>query len=98
MEKIIRAREYMTGRMKCPVYGTERHFYRFCKEIPFDNENMRRLRKALENPIQPSYPKELRTLSQCQVHSRAEKFIELLEVENWLHSGYTYGSIIRDTF
>ena len=29
MEKIRRAREFMTRKMKCPVYGTERYFYRF---------------------------------------------------------------------
>ena len=57
MEKIRRAQKYMTEIRKCPVYGTTRHFYRFCKDIPFDNENMRQLSEALENPTQRAYPK-----------------------------------------
>ena len=30
------------------------------------------------------------------MHTRAEKFIEIPELENWLESGYDYGSILRE--
>ena len=32
------------------------------------------------------------------MHTRAEKFIEIPELENWLDSGYDYGSILREKF
>ena len=32
------------------------------------------------------------------MHSRAEKFIEIPELENWLDSGYDFGSISRENF
>ena len=98
IEKILLAKEFMTRKMKCPVYGTSRYFYRFCDEIPFSNENFKRLKDALSGTGKRSSPKDLRTLSQDDVHSRAEKFIEIAELENWLESGYNYGSILREKF
>ena len=40
MGKIRKAIEFMTRKMKCPVYGTERYFYRFCNEIQFHSDNL----------------------------------------------------------
>ena len=37
-DKIRRAKKYMTQTMDCKVYGIPHHFYRFCKDITFDNE------------------------------------------------------------
>ena len=98
MEKIRRAREFMTRKLKCPVYGTERHFYRFCKDIPFDNENMRQLSEELEHPSRRSHPKRLRTLRQDDIHRRSEKCIGSQELLNWFESGYAYGKIIWEKF
>jgi len=32
------------------------------------------------------------------MHTRAEKFIEIPDLENWLELGYDYGSILRGNF
>ena len=87
MSKIIRFREFATRRMECLVTGKDLSNYRFCDEKHFDDENMKRLSEALQNPETRSYPKRLRTLDQCEVHDRATKFIELPELESWLASG-----------
>ena len=98
MEKIRRAREFMTRKRKCPVYGDERNFYRFCKDIPFDDENMRQLSEALKDPNKRSYPKRLRKLRQDDVHRRVEKGVGSQELQNWFESGYEYGRIIWENF
>ena len=41
MDKIRKARHYMTRDKTCPVYGTPRKYYRFCEEVPFDDDNMK---------------------------------------------------------
>ena len=98
MGKIREAMEYMSRKMKCPLYGKEVCFYRFCKEIPFHSDNMRRLEESLENPEQPSYPKRLRRLRQDDIHARIEKPLGMQELENWVNSQYNYSSIIWDKF
>ena len=84
MNKIIRLRDLMMRKVKCPVLGTERYFYRFCKDIPFNNECMRRLGESLEDPSRPSYPRNLRSLEQNEIHRRVDKPIGILELENWV--------------
>ena len=59
---------------------------------------MRRLGEALEDPSHRSYPKRLRTLRQNDVHMRAEKSIDVPELQNWLESGYNFGSVIWDKY
>ena len=98
LQKIIMAREFLTREFPCPVYGTPRLFNRIYRDHPFSNENIRRLSDALKDPSKRSAPKHLRTLSQEDMHTRAEKFIEIPELENWLESGYDYGSILREKF
>ena len=98
MGKIRKAIEFMTRKMKCPVYGTERYFYRFCNEIQFHTDNLSRLAQALEDPNRPSYPKRLRKLRRNDIHSRTDKNLAVPELQNWIDSGYNYGSIIWDKF
>ena len=81
-----------------PVYGKERYFYRFCNEVPFSNENMRMLSDALSNPNKRSYPTQLRRLEQSEIHSRIDKPLRKPEFQNWIHSGYSYASIIWSKF
>ena len=98
MSNIVKAREFMTRLMIDPVYGKERYFYRFCNEVPFSNENMRMLADALSNPNKRSYPTQLRRLEQSEIHSRIDKPLRKPEFQNWIHSGYSYASIIWSKF
>ena len=40
---------------------------------------MAKLRQALQHPVEASYPKDLRTLDQLEVHKRSDKPLQLLE-------------------
>ena len=82
MAKIVKAIEFMSRKMKCPVYGTERHFYRFCNEVQFHKDNLSRLSQALEDPDRRSYPKRLRKLRRDDIHSRTYKNIGAQELQN----------------
>ena len=65
MHKIDRAIEFMTKEMPeedCPPCRDSRQFYRFSNETPYTTDNMERLKAALQNPDEPSYPRDLRTL------------------------------------
>ena len=59
---------------------------------------MERLRAALQNPDEPSYPRDLRTLDQSEVHKREKKPIQLLEFQNWLGSSYYIASLVLDAY
>ena len=78
------------------MYGTPRPFNRFCNEIPFSNENIKRLSDALMQPEKRSSPKHLRSLDQDDIHGRADKFIEVPMLENWLDAVYNYGTILKE--
>ena len=90
MHKIRQARHFMTQTKICPYSGNSTPFYKYCDEAysPFSNENMSKLHKALLNPNEPSYPKQLRTVDTLEVHKRLDKSLQLLEFQNWLESGY----------
>ena len=94
----MEAMEFTSRKIKCPLYGKKVFFYRFCKDIPFHNDNMRMLAEALEDPEQPSYPKRLRRLRQDDIHARIDKALGVQELENWVGSQYNYSSIIWDKF
>ena len=98
MDKIRKAIEFMNRDMPCPVYGTPRKYYRFCKDIPFSNENMRHLSNSLEDPSTRSYPKDVRTILVTEVHKRAKKPLALTKFENWLQSGYECATSIWDKY
>ena len=98
MNKIRKAREFMTRDKIDPVNGKPRKYYRFSDEIPFHNDNMNMLAESLTDPTKPSYPKELRTLKQSELHQRADKPIQLLELQNWLQSRYEYADSIWDSY
>ena len=96
MKKVEKTLEFMSRIKKCPVYGTQRTYYRFSEKIPFSRENMERLARSI-NPT-TLYPNDLRTLNQQNVHDRADKPIQLEELQNWLQSGFHYGSLIWDNY
>ena len=57
---------------------------------------MARLEAALENPMEPSFPKRLRRLMQNDIHSRVGKVLREPELQNWADSVYPYSTIIWD--
>ena len=59
---------------------------------------MCRLSEALEDPNKRSYPKSVRTIQQTEIHKRADKVIQLLEMQNWLESGYHFGNFIWNKY
>ena len=59
---------------------------------------MAKLRQSLQHPDEASYPKDLRTLDQLEVHKRSDKPLQLLEFQNWLESGYNTATIIWDAY
>ncbi len=59
MNKIIKLREFMTRKVKYPVYGTEQCYNRLADKIQFSNENMALLSQSLDDPSRLSNPKDL---------------------------------------
>ena len=98
MNNIRKIREWQSRLEVCPVYGTPRYRYRYYAEIPFHNDNMARLSNALEKPDERSYPKDLRTISKLEFHKRAEKVIQVEELQNCLQSGYEISTILWDAY
>ena len=98
MEKIRKTIYYMTRKRTCPVYGTERYYYRFAKDIVFSRDNMAILANSLDDPSGPSLARNLRRIDQDTIHDRGDKPIQILELKSWLQSGYRYGSAIWDSF
>ena len=97
MEKICRVREIMQKRLRCPVNGDERSFYRLCSDeyVPFSNANMLSLSKNLESSNSPSYPKGLRTIEETVIHGKSDKTIKGQELQSWFDSELTYSTIIN---
>ena len=86
MNKIRRAIEFMTRKKNCPVTGKQRNYYRLSQDIPFTSENMQLLSQSVQDPSRPSLPKNLRTLDSGILHDRADKAIQMPELQSWLSS------------
>ena len=98
MATIARVRHFMSREKECPVFGTRRTYYRFSEDIPFDIDNMGKLRDAPQDPSKPSYPKEMRKIYQAELHKRAARNVEQVKLENWLKSGYDCGTAHWDHY
>ena len=92
MKNIERTGEFMSRLRTCPVTGKQRTYYRFYEQFPFRRENMEILARSI-NP-DTSYPNNVRKLNESNVHERADKPIQVNELQSWFQSGYQHGSLL----
>ena len=100
MAKIVHAKELMEREVTCPVNGTNRPFYRYCDKIhtPFTTTAMECLASQLSDTSTAVLPNGLRKINVDLIHERASKRLTLPLFSEWINSGFTIGSGIKDAF
>ena len=98
--KIVHAKELMEREVTCPVYGTKRPLYRYCAKVhtPFTVDAMETLASQLSDKTTAVVPDGLRKINVDLIHDRATKRLSLHLFAEWLNSGFTIGSGMKDAF
>ena len=98
MNKLRRARWFMEQVKKCPVYGDKRPQYRYCAEGLFSGEKMRTLMDVQLQGKDKGVPKDIRKVCVNQLEKREKLPLKLDEFQNWIHSGYEFGSSLCESY
>ena len=98
-DNIRRVKCIMERKRICPVYGTERTYYRMNEELPFTNNAMQKLEQELQNLKldDDGYVeiKNIRKVTDSNLEKRIAKEIKLDELSNWLSSDYKFAEVIK---